>query len=287
MSQYASIISLPLNALLVNGTKCYASCWRITRTDGVIFRYTDHDKSIVLDGETFVPGSGGFSATAQERTPTLEPANMQAQGTITDEAITDQDIADGKFREAIVDLYTVDWRYPFLGAFRSYRYILTSTTHSAERWTGSMEGLSRKLMERLGFYFSKACRWARFGDADCGFDRDSTAASGTVITVVQDRLQFTTGLTVVDDFYSLGELTWTSGANNTTSHSVRTSLQTGGTINLQLETLRAIVPGDTFSITRGCAKTPEACIAYGNIANYGGQRYLPGDVILTALPKPK
>ena len=59
-----------LKGLLSERTHRFATLWRIERTDGVVFRFTDHDSAIVFKysttDETYVP-AGGFVASARER----------------------------------------------------------------------------------------------------------------------------------------------------------------------------------------------------------------------------
>ena len=40
-----------------------AHCWKVTRTDGTVFGFTDHDQSLTISGTTYTPSSV-FSASA-------------------------------------------------------------------------------------------------------------------------------------------------------------------------------------------------------------------------------
>ena len=52
--------SLPsgLQAHLDSGTTTLAWCWKITRSDGAVFGFTDHDLALTFAGTTFEPESG-------------------------------------------------------------------------------------------------------------------------------------------------------------------------------------------------------------------------------------
>jgi hypothetical protein len=55
-------VSASLAAHLTGPVTTLATCWRITRTDGVVFRFTDHDRDLVVDGEVY-EASAGYSWT--------------------------------------------------------------------------------------------------------------------------------------------------------------------------------------------------------------------------------
>ena len=52
--------SLPsgLQAHLDSGTTTLSWCWKITRSDGGVFGFTDHDLALTFAGTTFEPESG-------------------------------------------------------------------------------------------------------------------------------------------------------------------------------------------------------------------------------------
>ena len=54
-----------LQAKLDSGVTTLARCWIITRRDGVVQGFTDHDEDIVLDGATCRAGTG-FTASDQK-----------------------------------------------------------------------------------------------------------------------------------------------------------------------------------------------------------------------------
>ena len=55
--------SAALQAHLGEETTTLATCWRIVRTDGRTFLFTDHDRDLEFDGEVYRARSG-YSRTA-------------------------------------------------------------------------------------------------------------------------------------------------------------------------------------------------------------------------------
>ena len=47
-----------LQAHLDSGTTTLAWCWKITRRDGAVYGFTDHDLALIFAGTTFEPESG-------------------------------------------------------------------------------------------------------------------------------------------------------------------------------------------------------------------------------------
>ena len=58
-----------LQAHLDTGATTLATCWRVTRRDGFVLGFTDHDRALVFDGTTFLPplGCDGFCGFVHRR----------------------------------------------------------------------------------------------------------------------------------------------------------------------------------------------------------------------------
>ncbi len=74
--------------------------------------------------------------------------------------------------------------------------------------------------------------------------------------------------------FTLGKLTFTSGLNSGFSRTIRlwTAPRTFALLNPVPFTVSA---GDTFAVFPGCDKQSSTCTAFGNIANFGGQPFIP------------
>jgi hypothetical protein len=56
-----------------------ATCWRISRTDGAVFRFTDHDRDLEVDGEVY-EASGAYSRTAISNDAGMGVDNLDVEG---------------------------------------------------------------------------------------------------------------------------------------------------------------------------------------------------------------
>ena len=75
--------------------------------------------------------------------------------------------------------------------------------------------------------------------------------------------------------YTLGRMVMTSGANNGFSRAVRTWNSGTGVFTLIAPFPFTVQVGDTFTAYAGCDKTQTTCNKFANIANFGGEAYIP------------
>ena len=89
--------SLPatLQAHLDDGTTTLAWCWRITRADGLVLGFTDHDRTLSFLGTSFEPDSGLIASEVRSGSD-LSVDAQDAEGVLMSGRITETDIIDGR-----------------------------------------------------------------------------------------------------------------------------------------------------------------------------------------------
>jgi len=115
-------------------------------------------------------------------------------------------------------------------------------------------------------------------DAGCSLIASSYAASLTVGSgSTQSLIVATSGLPGGSGTYALGRILFTSGRNSGFSRSVRSMTQVTTTLQLALIAPMpfAVTAGDAFTAWPGCDKKMATCTTWGNIANFGGEPYIP------------
>ena len=205
-------LSAALQAHLDSGTTTLAWCWRIERADGVVFGFTDHDRPLAFGGVTYEPESG-FAASEIRSGTDLAVDAQEAEGVLTSDTITETDILDGRWDNAAVEVWRVNWsavgqrvlmRRGAIGQVRRGRLAFVAEVRS----------LAHVLNQTVGRTFQHACD-AELGDARCGVDLDDPAYKGTgsVTALTGDRSFTASGLgSFAAGWFTLGRLTWTSGA---------------------------------------------------------------------------
>ena len=90
--------------------------WKFTRADGVVIRFTDHSHTIVYLNESY-ESTGGFNPTAQQKQTGLRSRNQEMIGMLSSSKVTDADLHAGRYDNCVIEVFKVDWLYPWAGAF--------------------------------------------------------------------------------------------------------------------------------------------------------------------------
>ena len=255
-----------------------STLWKIERTDETILRFTDHNSPITFEGFAYTP-AGGFDATAKEYRPGLEPSNLEITGILSSSYIKYDDLRAGRYRDAKLTEYMVDWMYPWNGALVTNVYWISELVYSGERWEARLEGLGRWLQPNKGALYSRPCRYV-LGNSRCTVDITNAAynEAGTVSSIVTARQKFlVTGLTKAVDFFNDGKLVWLTGNNVGIISEVKDYILSPNTVELHLPSPFDVQGGDTFTIYAGCDKLASTCGSkFTNLDNFGGFPYMPG-----------
>lgn len=257
-------------------TTCHA--WRLTRRDGAVMGFTDHDHDLAFDDTIFL-SADGLDASGWETAGGLAPATGEVSGALTSAAITEIDIAAGKYDGARVEMFLVNWAAPEQH-LRLRVAEIGEVTRSEGAFRAELRGLSHKLDQIRGRIYARRCD-ARFGDARCGKNaaNDDFRGTGTVIEADADRMTVAGIEDFGAGFFRHGRIRFTSGANDGVTLDVESHRKAGGAVVIDFWLPMAVVPepGDTFRITAGCDKTFETCRKkFDNQRNFRGFPHMPG-----------
>ena len=76
-------LSLGLQAHLDGRATKMCYCWKLTRTDGVVQGFTDHDNPLSFDSVTYI-AYAGFTATQVAQSLGLAVDNLEVEGALSD-----------------------------------------------------------------------------------------------------------------------------------------------------------------------------------------------------------
>ena len=268
-----------LQTHLDEGTTTLAWCWRLTRNDGAVFGFTDHDRPLTFDGTTFEPESG-FTASEIRSGSDLSVDAQEAEGVLTSTTITETDILDGRWDNATVEIWRVNWADTASRALLR-RGAIGQVRRGRLHFVAEMRSLAHVLGQTIGRTFQASCD-AALGDARCGVDTNDPTfkASGTVVSLSGDRGFAVSGLSgFAEGWFALGTLHWLTGANTGRKAEVLAHLTTGADVKITLleAPIRPIATNDTFNIFAGCDKRFETCQnKFANAANFRGFPHIPG-----------
>jgi uncharacterized phage protein (TIGR02218 family) len=278
-----------LQARLDGGATTLCRCWKIERRDGRIFGFTDHDEDLSFDGLTFL-ASSGLDANALQSSTGLSVDNCQAQGALSSDAISEDDIRAGRFDRASIVHWLVDWQRTDL-RLPLFRGVLGEIRRSDGRFEVELRGPTEDMNVPVGRSILRTCDRA-LGDERCRFDvgREGFTAEVAVTATGEGSTLTCSGLTdYARNWFAEGRVTWLSGRNEGTTRSIRADRRNAdGTRELDLwhEPPWPFSEGDRVRVVAGCDKRAETCRAkFGNFLNFRGFPHLPGEDWVAAYPK--
>lgn len=141
--------------------------WKLTRSDGTVLGFTDHDSPLVIDGESYESASGLIPSETDHRLG-FAADNSAVQGVLKSERITAGDIAAGRYENAIIQTYRANWQNPGQRVHMSTGRLGT-IRQNGDNFEAEWTGQSVLLERSTGRVFSKLCD-AELGDARCGLN---------------------------------------------------------------------------------------------------------------------
>ncbi|MEM7748309.1 MAG: DUF2163 domain-containing protein [Pseudomonadota bacterium] len=264
-------------------TLCW--CWKVERRDGLVQGFTDHDRAVGFDGVVY-EAMAGFTASELQETVGLSVDNLEVQGAVTSDRLSEADLLAGLYDDAQVEIYRVNWsdtdqrvlmRCGSLGEVR----------RSDRSFVAEVRGLSHYLQQPQGRLFQYACD-ADLGDAQCGIALTDPLyrGSGAVTAVVNARRFNVSGFSeFATQWFERGQLRFDGGLNAGSAFEVRRHEAIVDLVVVELWSApaRDVVVGDAVSMTAGCDKVLPTCRdKFANVANYRGFPHIPGNDFVTA-----
>ena len=272
-----------LQALLESESTTLCLCWKLTRKDGQVLGFTDHDADIAFDGVTYRAASGMAASDAAESLG-LAVDNAEIAGALSSADLREADIAAGLYDDARLEVFLVDWMNP-----ATRQLLHTGSIGRIKRgevhFEAEFRGLSHYLAQVKGRVYSRLCD-AVLGDARCKVDLNAAAyrATGQIDAVVDERT-FTVNAVggFADGFFSGGVLTFSSGVN--AGYQAEVKHHAGDTLILWRPPPAAPAVGDSVIVTAGCDKRFATCRdKFANAVNFRGFPHMPGNDLVTRYP---
>lgn len=267
-------ISAPLKQGILDGTVC--TCVKVTRKDTQVKGFTNHDVTLQIGGVDYLP------------TPALERIvmNLRSNAEVSNQEfaaafaldLNEDDLANGIYDEAQIEVFKVDWSNPSNGTVDVFNGQLGLVQWSEDGFRADIFNDMVKLERQIGVTVTPKCRHNLFGQISdtsvgaCGLNAATFTSTGSISSVTTNQIAFVSSAlspTRADGYIENGLLTWTSGNNSGAVSHVK-SYQSN-TISLFLPTTFAMQVGDTFSVVAGCDKNFDTCKnKFSNAVNFGG-----------------
>ena len=253
-------------------TTCH--CWRVTRRDGTVLGFTDHDHDLAFDGTVFLAASG-FSGSEAEAESGLAASADEVAGGFSSEAISEQDLAGGHYDGARVERLLVNWAAPGEHMLLDVREV-GEVMRAGGEFRAELRSMAHRLAQPQGRVYNRRCD-AELGDGRCRVNLAAWTGTGTIIAVDDAGRVSVSGLSAFSDgFFRLGVLVLADGRRLDVERHER---RPDGSADLTFWLPPGEGPevGETFTITAGCDKTFPTCKArFGNHLNFRGFPHVPG-----------
>ncbi|CAN5417952.1 DUF2163 domain-containing protein [soil metagenome] len=282
-------IPAALQAKLDSGVTTLAHCWTLTRRDGVVLGFTDHDRDLLVDTILCRAGTGFAASEASSRFD-LSIDGAEISGALDDEVLREADLVAGRFDAAGIATWLVDWSEPALKVLIA-RGTLGEIRREGAAFTAELRGLADLLSQERGRLYTAKCG-ADLGDNRCRADLGNPAwrGSGHVASLQGTSIFTTVGLeSFAAGLFSGGRLSWSTGGNAGLAIEIKQHRVNAGQAVLSLwqATAEPIAPGDSFVVTAGCDKTFFMCRnRFANADNFRGFPQIPGNDFVLSYPTP-
>jgi uncharacterized phage protein (TIGR02218 family) len=274
---------------LATGLTTVCRCWSVRRRDGTAYGFTDHDSDVTFGGMVYRAATG-MSASALVQGTGLSVDNTEALGVLSDAAITEADIAQGRFDGAEVEAWLVNWEDPDARLER-FRGTIGELRRGAGAFYADLRGMTEALNQPQGRVYQRSCG-AVLGDGACGFNLAQAGYSEERPAEGVTRSQVFTFATLQNPeprWYERGRLRVLSGlAAGLVGVIKHDQVRADGKRVLELwePVGAAVVSGDLVRIETGCDKRAETCrLKFNNFNNFRGFPHIPGEDWLISVPR--
>jgi uncharacterized phage protein (TIGR02218 family) len=259
-------------------TTTLVTCWKITRVDAQVFRFTDHVENLPIGAETYLAATG-YTASAVQSSADLAVDNLEIEGVLDSSTITEGDLLAGVWDFAQVEIFRVNYLATADGVLWLRKGRLGQIRLSRATFVAELRGLAQAMQQVIGEVYSPSCR-ANLGDTRCGVNLAPLTVAGTVTGGIVGRSVFAdTARTEALGWFDGGLLTWTSGANAGRTMEVKLWTLAGTLFTLALPMVGTIAVGDAYTVYPGCQKRvyTDCRDKFNNIVNFRGEPFVPGE----------
>ena len=254
-----------------------ATCVRIECLNGVTVRLAAYPYDLIMSNSTIYQSGSGYDVTEITASSNFSPSAIDLEGFVGFAGVTRDIIASGVFDGARAYVFACD----FLGPVEDYEPLLMAvlgkTRLEDDRYIIEQMSVVDVLSQSVGRVVGPSCDKVFGGQGFAGCKKDLVALTVTgTLTAVSNGSAFTdSSRTEAADWFGLGTIVFTSGANAGLKAQEIKSFA-GGVITTYEPFYYTPQIGDAYSMVPGCRKTLDACRdKYNNALNFGGFPFKP------------
>lgn len=170
-------VSTEMSGHLQRAVTTLCTCWKIVRTDGETYRFTDADVDVTVGGDTYL-SYGAYERTAIDSSATLAVSTLDVTG-LSGIPLPETELRSGRFDNAHVYVFATSWAKPVYGEVRLlsgfFGEVVTATNGT---YTVELRSLSQKLAHDYTKVYTLTCQHD-LGNTACGVDLSPTLSTTT------------------------------------------------------------------------------------------------------------
>jgi len=261
-----------------------ALCWRVARTDGVVLGFTSHDQSIDSNGLRY-EAAPGMTPSALSAGLGLDVTTIEFAGALSASAMTEADLAAGRFDAARLEVFMIDWLNPGAGTLPVARGTLGAVVRQRDNGGGSFTATVQSPTAAFDALAVESCSptcRAELGDDRCRVDLTPLTALAVASAPSLNGDIAAAGLPAAANYLD-GRIRCLDGPNAGLDGRIAAVSQ--GVFGLVEPLPYAIAAGVRLEFRQGCDKRLATCAArFGNAVNFRGEPHVPGTDVLTRFP---
>mgnify|MGYP001795936603 CR=1 FL=1 len=252
-----------------------ATFWRVFRKDGVAMGFTSHDRDLAFECLRHKAAPGMVPA-AIRMTTEIRDDSAEVEGTLSHDAISEQDLMAGLFDEATILIGAVDWETLENTVLYSGR--MGQIQQGTSWFSAQLKSAKHVLEQDITPRTSPTCR-VEFCGRECGLAGVRFTTPRRLLGVNTDANQVlvegSPGTEVID-----GTIRFLTGSQTGVRFGILDAAQ--GWLTLDRPIVADTPIGALTELREGCDHTLSTCAGrFDNAHNFRGEPYLPGNDLLT------
>ena len=256
-----------------------ATYWWIFRRDGVTLGFTSHNRDLVFDSIRH-RAAPGMLPSAIRRTAELAREDVEVEGILSHDAISAEDLQQGRFDGARIAIGVVDWETR--EAQPLFHGAIESVSQDADSFIAELLSAKAALEADTVPRTSPTCR-AQFCDAHCRLSAAhfTHVAKLESLDLAENSLLFSDAPDPAAMLH--GSLRWLDGPQSGVTMQVLSADAAGLVLDRDIDP--HLATGTRALLREGCDHTLATCGSrFGNAVNFQGEPFLPGNDFLTRYP---
>ncbi len=253
--------------------------WRVERRDGLALGFTTHDRDLRFDGLLY-SSAPGMVPSAIKLGAGFEADTAEVRGALSSDAITEDDLVEGRYDGAYIEVGLVDWET--LERATLYSGDIGPLSIQGNAFECELKSLKSVLEQDLVPRTSPACR-AQFCGPGCGLSapRYTHEVALADYDPASSRLRFQGGPS--PEALMWGSVRWIDGPHAGSFAPILDATEEGLLLDMTLSS--NLLPGTRLSVREGCDHTFATCAdRFANSINFQGEPFLPGNDALLRYP---